>query len=92
MDENSKKQEHFDKTTLQGALSSANPMTETALRSVAVLGIRGVLSLVDFTKSALQFAREEVEDILAEAEFERLKKQVDQEIKESFETSSAPEK
>ena len=90
MEGNTRKSEELNKTTLPGA--TFEPMTETVLRSLAILGIRGVLSIADFTKSALQFAREEVEDILAEAEFERLKKQVDQEIEESFETSSDSEK
>lgn len=53
------------------------------LRPFAVLGIRGLLGVVDMTKTTVQYVREEVEDIVAEAQFERLKKKLDAEIKNS---------
>jgi hypothetical protein len=37
-------------------------------------------SLLPIAKKTLRVAREEVEDILAEAQFERIKKQLDKEI------------
>lgn len=53
------------------------------LRPFAVLGVRGLLGVVDMTKTTVQYVREEVEDIVAEAQFERLKKKLDAEIKNS---------
>ncbi|KUO64866.1 MAG: hypothetical protein APF84_19075 [Gracilibacter sp. BRH_c7a] len=56
------------------------PALGNILRPVAVLGVRGVLEIAALTKTALQLAREEMEDIVAEAHFERLRKKMDDEI------------
>ena len=50
------------------------------LRPLAILGIRGILGVVDYTQTTIEFVREEVEDIVAEAQFERYKRQMDKEI------------
>lgn len=62
------------------AAAAVLPIMKHTLRPLAVLGIRGALSLADGTKTTVQLAREELEDIVAEAHFERMKKQLNQEI------------
>jgi hypothetical protein len=56
------------------------PILASALKPLAILGIRGVIGIADCTRSTVQYIREEVEDIVAEAQFERLKQQMDAEI------------
>lgn len=56
------------------------PIAAHVLRPVAVLGARGAEKLVDQAKYAIQLAREEVEDLVAEAQFERMKRQIDKEL------------
>lgn len=56
------------------------PIMKSTLQTLAVTGIRGAMDLADSTKSTLKFAREEIEDIIAEAQFERMKNQLNEEI------------
>lgn len=49
------------------------PATRKALRPVLVAGLRGLMDLADQAKVSLATAREELEDIVAEAQFERLR-------------------
>jgi hypothetical protein len=65
---------------LAAAASALLPIAKTTLRPMAMSGMEGVLALVARTKSILQIAREEVEDIIAEAQYERIKKQINKEI------------
>jgi hypothetical protein len=62
------------------AASALLPIAKNTLRPMAETGIQGAIGLMNRTKSAIQIAREEIEDIIAEAQFERLKKQLDKEI------------
>lgn len=55
-------------------------VAKDTLRPLAVLGIRGAIGVVDGAKNTLQLAKEEIEDVIAEAQFERMKKQLDDEI------------
>lgn len=75
---------HMEKIITGAALALAAsallPIAKTTLRPLALSGLEGVSTLVNRTKSAMQIAREEVEDIIAEAQYERLKKQLNREI------------
>ncbi|MDQ0493410.1 MULTISPECIES: DUF5132 domain-containing protein [Paenibacillus] len=67
-------------TVLAFAASALLPIAKTTFRPLAEAGKQGGVSLINRGKSYLQLAREEMEDIIAEAQFERMKKQLDQEI------------
>ncbi|MDR3584065.1 MAG: DUF5132 domain-containing protein [Desulfosporosinus sp.] len=56
------------------------PIMKTTLFTLGIIGVRGTLSLVDSTKTTIKLAKEEIEDIIAEAQFERMKNQLDKEI------------
>jgi len=56
------------------------PIMKSTLLTLGIVGVRGTLSLVDCTKTTIKLAKEEIEDIIAEAQFERMKKQLDEEI------------
>ncbi|MHB1653358.1 MAG: DUF5132 domain-containing protein [Desulfitobacteriaceae bacterium] len=56
------------------------PVLKTTLRALTIVGVRGAIDLADSTKSTLKLAREEIEDIIAEAQFERMKNQLNEEI------------
>lgn len=60
--------------------SSIVPILGSTLRPLAVLGIRGILGVVECTQSSIAHVREEIEDIVAEAQFERYKQQMDKDI------------
>ncbi|WP_231571113.1 DUF5132 domain-containing protein [Gordoniibacillus kamchatkensis] len=62
------------------AVSALLPIAKTTLKPLAQSGIQGATGLINRAKYALQVARDEVEDIIAEAQFERMKKQIDKEI------------
>ncbi|GAA3406927.1 DUF5132 domain-containing protein [Paenibacillus hodogayensis] len=62
------------------AVSALLPIARTTLKPLALSGMQGAFGLADRAKYALQVARDEVEDIIAEAQFERLKKRFDEEI------------
>ena len=56
------------------------PIMKSALLTLGIIGVRGTISLVDSTKTTIKLAKEEIEDIIAEAQFERMKDQLDKEI------------
>ncbi|MDR3542137.1 MAG: DUF5132 domain-containing protein [Desulfosporosinus sp.] len=56
------------------------PIMKNTLITLGILGVRGTASLVESTRTTLKFAKEEIEDIIAEAQFERMKNQLDKEI------------
>jgi hypothetical protein len=56
------------------------PILKSTFLALGIIGVRGTLSLVDSTKTTLRLAKEEIEDIIAEAQFERMKNQLDQEL------------
>jgi predicted glycoside hydrolase/deacetylase ChbG (UPF0249 family) len=60
------------------ALSALIPVAKTTL--VTLMGKEGAKKLVIRAISVVQYAREEIEDIVAEAQFERIKKRVAHEI------------
>ena len=59
------------------AATALVPVVTGTLRPLAVLGVKGIIGLLDGTKTTIQYAREEFEDIVAEAQFERMKRQGD---------------
>ena len=65
---------------IEGTVSRAASSLLENIRPLAVFGIRGVLEISDKTKSLYAYAREEIEDLVAEAQFERMKGHVDEEI------------
>jgi hypothetical protein len=58
------------------------PIAKTTLSAAANAGGRTLSGAISGLRSGMQLAREELEDIVAEAQFERLKKQMDKEITE----------
>ncbi|MDA8226851.1 MAG: DUF5132 domain-containing protein [Desulfitobacterium hafniense] len=60
--------------------SIIGPIIGGTLRPLAMVGIKSLLFLANTTKTTVQLAREEIEDIVAEAQFERMKNQLDKEI------------
>ncbi|MFC5447429.1 DUF5132 domain-containing protein [Paenibacillus aestuarii] len=77
-------QKNIDKiiigTALTVAASALIPIAKSTLRPLASAGAQGGAGLLQRARSALQVAREEMEDIVAEAQFERMKRQLDKEI------------
>ncbi|WP_261301801.1 DUF5132 domain-containing protein [Paenibacillus andongensis] len=77
-------QKNIDKIIIGSALAVAAsallPIAKSTLRPLAAAGMQGSGGLLHQARSLLQMAREEVEDIVAEAQFERMKKQLDKEI------------
>jgi hypothetical protein len=77
-------QKGLDKWIVGAALTMAAsvllPIAKNTLRPMAETGIQGAIGLMNCTKSTIQIVREEIEDIIAEAQFERMKKQLDREI------------
>jgi hypothetical protein len=66
------------------ALSSLIPVAKTTF--VAIMGQDGAKNLVNRAKSVVQYAKEEIEDIVAEAQFERIKKRLAHEIEDLKDT------
>lgn len=56
------------------------PIMKSTLLNLGIIGVRGTIGLVDSTKTTIKLAKEEIEDIIAEAQFERMKNQLDKEI------------
>ncbi|MBD0384239.1 DUF5132 domain-containing protein [Paenibacillus sedimenti] len=77
-------QKNIDKiiigTALTVAASALLPIAKSTLKPIAEAGMQGGAGLFQRARSMLQIAREEVEDIVAEAQFERMKRQLDKEI------------
>ena len=62
------------------AATAILPIMKSTLLTLSIIGVRGTISLVDSTKTTFKLAKEEIEDIIAEAQFERMKNQLDKEI------------
>lgn len=77
-------QKNLDKiiigTALAIAASALLPVAKSTLRPLAANGRQSGVNLINRARSFVQMAREEVEDIIAEAQFERMKKQMDRDI------------
>jgi len=56
------------------------PIMKSTLLTLGIIGVKGTMSVVESTKSTLKLAKEEIEDIIAEAQFQRMSDQLDQEI------------
>ncbi|KLU60772.1 hypothetical protein CEB3_c27450 [Peptococcaceae bacterium CEB3] len=67
-------------TALVVAAPALLPVLRDALKPLVLLGLRGVVGVVAAARTTFELAKEEAEDIVAEAQFERLKKEVDREI------------
>jgi hypothetical protein len=66
------------------AISALIPVAKTTI--VTIMGQDGTKNLVNRAKSVVQYAKEEIEDIVAEAQFERLKKRLAYEIEDHEDT------
>jgi hypothetical protein len=67
-------------TGLTLAISALIPVAKTTF--VTIMGQNGAKNLINRAKSVVQYAKEEIEDIVAEAQFERVKKRLAHEIEE----------
>ncbi|BCG58302.1 DUF5132 domain-containing protein [Paenibacillus sp. URB8-2] len=76
-------------TALAFAASTLWPIVKNTLKPLAETGTQGATGLTGRIQYALQIARDEIEDIVAEAQFERMRKQLDKEI--STESPSSEE-
>lgn len=50
------------------------------IRPVALLGVKGVLTVTDRVKSVVTYAREEIGDLVAEARFEQMTDDLNEDI------------
>jgi hypothetical protein len=66
------------------AISALIPIAKTTI--VTIMGQDGAKNLVNRAKSVVQYAKEEIEDIVAEAQYERLKKRLAHEIEDLEDT------
>jgi hypothetical protein len=62
------------------ALAVAASTLLPILKPVAAGGLQALAGLASRAKYAMQLVREEAEDIVAEAQFERMRKQLDRDI------------
>lgn len=65
---------------LAAAAPTLLPIVKNILRPLATTGLHGTGDWIDRVKTTTQVIREEFEDIVAEAQFERMKKQLDREM------------
>jgi hypothetical protein len=77
-------QKNIEKIIIGAALVAASsvilPIAKKTLRPLLANGLTAGEGLMQRARSYVQIAKEEVEDIVAEAQFERMKKQLDKEI------------
>jgi hypothetical protein len=77
-------QKNLDKIIIGAALAAAAsallPIAKSTLRPLLANGLTTGEGLMTRARTIVQIAKEEVEDIVAEAQFERMKKQFDKEI------------
>jgi PHD/YefM family antitoxin component YafN of YafNO toxin-antitoxin module len=66
------------------AASTLWPIVKNTLKPLAETGMQGAAGLTDRIQYALQVVRDEIEDIVAEAQFERMRKQLDRDIAAEF--------
>jgi hypothetical protein len=73
-----------EKITMNSAfgmtVSALLPIAKTVFAPIAIIGREGTENLISRARTVVQYAKEEIEDIVAEAQFERLKKQLDKDI------------
>ncbi|MEW9670151.1 DUF5132 domain-containing protein [Ammoniphilus sp. 3BR4] len=62
------------------AASVLLPIAKNTFPVLMKMGRDGASQLANRTKSSLQLAREEMEDIIAEAQFDRMRKRLDKEM------------
>ncbi|TVY10429.1 DUF5132 domain-containing protein [Paenibacillus cremeus] len=62
------------------AASTLVPILKSTWKPLVEDGVQTGSGLTDKIKYAVQVARDEIEDIVAEAQFERMKRRLDQEI------------
>lgn len=62
------------------AASTLWPLMKRTVKPLAESGTEGAAGLTDRIQYVLQVARDEIEDIVAEAQFERMRKRLDREI------------
>ncbi|MDT3424979.1 hypothetical protein J2Z22_000492 [Paenibacillus forsythiae] len=67
-------------TALAFAASTLWPIVKNTLKPLAATGVQGATGLTGRIQYVLQVARDEIEDIVAEAQFERMRKQLDRDI------------
>ncbi|WP_042205907.1 hypothetical protein [Paenibacillus durus] len=67
-------------TALAFAASTLWPIVKNTLKPLAATGMQGAAGLTERIQYAMQIARDEMEDIVAEAQFERMRKKLDQDI------------
>lgn len=56
------------------------PVIKNTARPLTLAGIQGATLLGNEIKSGISYIKEEIEDIIAEAQFERMKKSIDKDI------------
>ena len=77
-------QKNIEKLIMGAALVAASsvivPIARSTLQPLLASGLTAGEGLMKRARSYVQIAREEMEDIVAEAQFERMKKRLDKEI------------
>jgi hypothetical protein len=73
-------QRNAERIIVGAALAVAASTLLPMLKPLAAGGLQALAGLANRTKYAMQLVREEAEDIIAEAQFERMKKQLDRDI------------
>jgi hypothetical protein len=66
--------------TLAAAASVLVPIFKSTLPPLIRAGREGVEELAERTRGSISYVREEIEDIVAEAQFERMQKKFEREI------------
>ncbi len=56
------------------------PVAKAVARPLVAAGVQGVAAVGTTVKNGVNYVREEVEDIVAEAQWERMKRSIDQDI------------
>jgi hypothetical protein len=56
------------------------PVAKTVARPLVAAGVQGVSALGNTVKNGVTYVKEEMEDLVAEAQWERMKQSIDQDI------------
>lgn len=56
------------------------PVAKAVARPLVTAGVQGVAAVSSTVKNGVTYVREEMEDIVAEAQWERMKQNIDQDI------------
>lgn len=62
------------------AASVLLPVVKAVARPMLAAGMQGAVTVGNQVRSGVSYIREEVEDLLAEAQFERMKNQIDRDM------------